>query len=310
MSDGVHLLIPFAGGQADGCREAIRQLRLPHLARLLARGNEQEADPGAEASLTPPHERTLARLRGWPVADGLVPLAALEAAQAGLATAPGGWARITPCHWRVGTDHVAMADPAELDLAESESRGLLAIAAPFFEQDGLAVHYRSPLLWLAHGPLFADLPTASLDRVIGREIDPWMPRSAAARPLRRLQQEMQMLLYTAPLNDERQARGRLPVNSLWVSGTGRLPADGPATPEREPEIDGTLRAAALRGDWAAWSTAWEQLDARLATAPPVRLTLCGERKARTWAVPAARSLAQRITALWHRPALIDILESL
>jgi hypothetical protein len=44
-----------------------------------------------------------------------------------------------------------------------------------------------------------------------------------------LQNEMQMLLYTHALNDERAARRQLPVNSFWLSGTapsppGMLPA--------------------------------------------------------------------------------------
>jgi hypothetical protein len=33
--------------------------------------------------------------------------------------------------------------------------------------------------------------------------------------------EIQMLLYTHPVNDEREARGELPVNSVWLWGGGR-----------------------------------------------------------------------------------------
>ena len=170
MSDGVHLLIPFASCADPGCREAIRPLKLPRLQQLLGRWTEEAPDPGVAESLSPPHERALARARGWPVDDGLVPLAAWDARQAGLPAAAG-WARVTPCHWRVGTDHVAMAGPEELQLADTEARALFSIAAPYFEQDGIALHYIGPMLWLAQGALFEDLPTASLDRVIGREID-------------------------------------------------------------------------------------------------------------------------------------------
>lgn len=316
MSDGVHLLIPFASCAADGCRQAARQLRLPRLAQRLARWREEAPDPGTAQSLTPPHERVQARLQGWNPADGLVPLAAWDAVQAGLAGAEGAegaWARLTPCHWRVGADHVALADPQELQLDEATSRAVLAAMQPFFEEDGLTLHYRNPLLWLAQGALFAGLPTASLDRAIGREIDPWMPRSEAARPLRRLQQEMQMLLYTAPLNDERQARGLQPVNSFWVSGTGPLPATATATATAAPaapRIDTRLRAPALREDWAAWSAAWEQLDADLDASAVARITLCGESGARTWSATASPGLAQRLHALWRRPAVAELLESL
>jgi hypothetical protein len=307
VSDGVHLLIPFAGCAEDGCREALRDLRLPNLSRLLGRWREEPPDLGSAQSLSPPHERALARLRGWPSADGLVPLAAWDALQAGLPGTEGAWARFVPCHWRVGADHVAMADPDELQLDEATSRAALAAMNAFFEEDGLTLHYRNPLLWLAQGPLVAGLPTASLDRVIGRNIDPWMPRSQAARPLRRLQQETQMLLYTAPLNDERQSRGLLPVNSFWVSGTGPWPAH--AHTANEPRIAAALRAPALRQDWAAWSAAWEQLDAGLGDPALTRITLCGESHARTW-VAGAPGLARRLRTLWRPPTVAATLESL
>jgi hypothetical protein len=72
--------------------------------------------------------------------------------------------------------------------------------------------------------MFDGLPTASLDRVIGRNIDRWLPDTAPARLLRRLQNEVQMVLHTHALNDEREAARPMPtVNSVWLSGCGRLP---------------------------------------------------------------------------------------
>ena len=87
---------------------------------------------------------------------------------------------------------------------------------PYFEQDGIALEYDAPTLWLAHGELFRDLATASLDRVVGRTIDDWMPRAPEARTLRRLQQEMQMLLYTHAVNE--RARARRPAAGQFVLG--------------------------------------------------------------------------------------------
>ena len=37
MSDGLHLLVPFATCEAPECRSALAQLPLPRLERLLAR---------------------------------------------------------------------------------------------------------------------------------------------------------------------------------------------------------------------------------------------------------------------------------
>src|SRR5256885_497584 len=75
----------------------------------------------------------------------------------------------------------------------------------------------------------AELPTASLARVIGGNIDRWLPASSQARLIGRLQSEAQMLLYRHPVNEEREAHRELPVNSFWLSGCGvRQPSAQPA----------------------------------------------------------------------------------
>ncbi|MCG2591954.1 phosphoglycerate mutase [Ramlibacter sp. XY19] len=316
------MLVPFAGSPPGGSPEALAGLQLPNLQRLLARLREDGADTGAPDSLSMPHERALARAWGLETAtDGLIPLAAWQARQDGLEGAEGaGWAWITPSHWRVGRDHVEMAPAAALALDGVDSRTLLSAMEPYFAEDGITLHYQAPLRWLARGELFRKLPTASLDRVGGRTIDGWMPAGAPGRPLRRLQQEMQMLLYTLPLNDARQRGGLLPVNSFWASGSGALPAnvaEGAATPPAGLRLPQSLREAALQGDPAAWRAAWQQLDARecaqlleeLDAGRPVRLTLCGDAHARSW-VSGSAGAWQRFTALFSRPAPAALLGAL
>jgi hypothetical protein len=291
MSDGTHLLIPFASCQGPQCRQAVAGLDLPHLERLLSRLAPGATDAGDAATLSMPHERVLARACGLPPVDGRIPWAAWDLRQAGRDPGGDAWARITPCHWHAAADHVAMSDPRDLQLDEAQSRAILALVHPFFEEDGMHLEYAAPTLWRARGEAFRELPAASLDRVIGRAVDPWLPRVAAAGPLRRLQQEVQMLLYTNDTNEDREARGLPPVNSFWVSGTGPLPAAGASPLPAGLRIADTLREPALAGDWSAWQAAWRQLDAtecaRLleltARGEAVTLTLSGDRSAQSWA---------------------------
>jgi hypothetical protein len=290
MSDGAHFLIPFASSLADGCAQARTALALPRLEKLLGRLTLEATDGGDETTLSMPHERVLARACGIAAPDGRIPWAAWHLRQAGGDPGGAAWARITPCHWRVGSDHVAMDHPDVLQLDEAGSRELLAVMQPFFDQDGIALDYDVPTGWLARGEVFRELATASLDRVIGRPVDPWLPRVPGAGPVRRLQQEMQMLLYTHEVSEARLRRGLLPVNSFWVSGTGALEAGSPASLPADLEVVLSLRDAALAGDWPAWAAAWQAVDgshcARLVEAVdagrPVTLTLCGERNAQTW----------------------------
>jgi len=311
------LLVPFAVCADPGCRAALQGLQLPRLQRLLARLGPESADAGAPASLSTPHERAFAAACGLGTADGLIPLAALQAAQEGLDAGQDGWAWITPAHWQVGRDHIRMEHPRNLQLDDDDSRALLAAMQPWFAEDGIALAWQAPSCWLARGEVFRSLPTASLDRVLGRTVDPWMPAGEAARPIRRLQQEMQMLLYTLPLNEERQRKGLLPVNSFWVSGTGALPAGYQLTPAGSVQVSSRLRDAALLGDWQAWSHAWQEVDAldcaplagELERGRNVRLTLCGENGARTWSAAAASSW-RRWTRLLRQPDAARLLEGL
>lgn len=318
MSDTTHLLIPGAASASEGCQQAQQGLALPHLDRLLARlrPHTAQSDDGEETSFTPPHERALARALGLPAEDGRIPWAAWHRHQQGLSTNGEAWAFVTPCQWQVSTDHVTLRDPEQLGLHESASRALLAIVAPWFAEDGIALHYDEPTRWLASGPLLADLATASLERVLLRDVRAWMPDAKQARTLHRLHSEMQMLLYTHPFNDERTARGLPVVNSFWVHGAGALPQPVPA-PAAAPHMPTPLRDAALREDWRAWAEAWAALDAgpvaellREAEAgAPVTLTLCGERNTRAFH-SAPRSLAQRFQGFLRPLRATDLLRKL
>ena len=316
VSDGVHLLVPFAACSARPCQEALRELQLPHLQRLLGRLTPAEHDDAAADTYSPPHERALARAYGLEPTDGLIPLAAWQVRQQGRDPGDAAWAWITPCHWLVGRDHVQMSSPQALRLDAADSQALLAAMSPYFAEDGIRLEYEAPLRWLAQGEIFRALPGASLDRIGGRIIDGWMPRGDTGRPLRRLQQEMQMLLYTLPLNDARQRGGLLPVNSFWVSGSGALPAGGAQAPAglRMPQI---LRDAVLQHDWAAWRNAWRQVDqqecARLATdldqGRSVRLTLCGEANAHSW-TSHTTGWWRKVSSMFSRPSPAAALEAL
>jgi hypothetical protein len=317
VSDGVHLLVPFAACPAAACAEAIRGLQLPHLQRLLARLGPPETAPGTTDSFSMPHERVLARAHGLEPVDGLIPLAALEIEREGRAAGDAAWAWITPAHLRVGRDHIQMAHPGSLALDEAHSRALLDAMHPYFAEDGLTLEYREPLRWLASGDLFRRLPGASLDRVIGRTVDAWMPQGDPGRPLRRLQQEMQMLLYTLPLTDQRQLAGLLPVNSFWVSGNGALPAGAGGREPAGLQVTPALREPALAEDWPAWAAAWQALDAGdcarlLADAEQghdVRITLCGEAGARSWRTEGA-STWRRLGQALAKPSVSKLLEGL
>ena len=298
-----HLIVPFAKCTGDDWLQTITALKLKNLGELLRGMRLVETDTGQADSLSPPHERALATAMGLATsADGLIPWAALEAK----GTAGQAWALITPCHWAMGREHATLTDPATLELAEAQSHTLLADMQPYFSTEGITLHYLQPTCWLAEAGVFRNLPTASLDRVLGRNVDRWLPASKA---IKLLQNEMQMLLYTHPVNDERTAKGQRPVNSFWVSGSGALTESPSACPQ--VRTTRTLAQTALAGDWTAYAQAWAQLDdadisqllAQQNAGQTVRLSLCGERNAATFESAQLGFLAKIKNVLSPQPAL-------
>jgi hypothetical protein len=315
----MHLIIPYAASQAIHGPEIWAALQLPNLQALLSLLQRQQVlqDPGPTA-LHLPHERLQAQALGWPLEAPTLPWAAWHRAQQGQQSAePQAW--MTPCHWQIGMDQVVMADPAHLRLSDEESQQLLQAMQPFLQEDGLQVTWHSALMWHVQGAMLTDLPTASLDRVIGQNVKDWLPNSPTARPLQRLQSEMQMLLYNHPVNDARDARRQHTVNAFWLHGAGTLPT---ATPAASPmngavTVSDALRASALNGDLQTWRQAWQQLDAtavadllaHLKATGQGTLSLCSEHAAHTYtAAPAAWH--QKISRLFNKPSPAAALQAL
>lgn len=254
-----------------------------------------------------PHEWAYAQAMGWPPSADLLPFAAACAARQGL-TCPAtqGWAFIDAVHWEINQGQVQLRAVGEVSPEEDQT--MLQAMRPYFEEDGITLHAWSPGRWLAHASHFKQLPSVSLDRVLGQDVAYWLdPDSVAAqspaqRLLRRLQNEMQMLLYTHALNDHRA----VPINSFWWSGTGDLPTSEPA---HAVLLNTDLQTAFATQDAARWAATWQQLAQDL-MAPALqtgqRLVLCGEDRCIGLQAPS-HGLWQRLKMRLSQPALHEVL---
>jgi hypothetical protein len=243
--DAQHNIIAYACSANEALSGGLNALYLPHLAALLGKmtcvangftPSDREHGKHLEAAYLMPHESALSVF--------------------GLSPQWGSEALITPCHWQVGMNEVLMLNPAEIQLSAAESQALLSAIQPYFAEDGLEVTYESPLVWRARGRLFEDLPFAALERVVGQQVSAWMPSDAKAKPLQRLQSEMQMLLYQHPVNDQRSLQGRWTVNSFWVHRQTDQLYD--LTGKAQLYLD--LQEATHQSNAAQWRQTWQNLD--------------------------------------------------
>lgn len=208
-------------------------------------------------------------------------------------------------HLHVTQHGVTLTDPAGLDLQPGEAAGLLDTARPDLDEEGIGAEL------LDSGRLRLSMPEGlapyapTLQAVIGQEIQEWWPQGAASRPWRRVLNVVQMAWHDDSVNVARAARGKPPVNGLWLYGGGR-PDDfrsGNAAPVR---IVPDFSAPAAAGDWAAWLDAAARLEAETfaplagqAARTPPELVLTGEDRVCTLSPQAPRGLARWLPRRQH-----------
>ena len=308
-------LITHAKPIGTQCLQANAALQLPYLSKLLRLLSAGPRRNGAPDTLTPLAEQLHAECLGLAPADGLTPWAALQAQALHIpAHGSSAWAWLTPCHWQVNSDHVRMAPLGATAISAAESHTLMQAMQPLLLEDGITLHGLHDGNWLAAGEVFRQLPTASLARAAGAAVDRWLGQGVAGRPLRRLQNEMQMLVYAHPVNEAREKRKLQPINSFWVSATGDVPAG--FTPAASC-IRHDLRPASEEDNPGAWLQAWQAIDhevlrpllEQVQSGQDASLLLCGADAAQGFG-PQRQGLWQRTRQRLAKPDVAALLQSL
>lgn len=211
----VTLLIADAGPALGQAPEALHH----DLAQRLSRADAGVSPPGGPS-------RILFSLFGLE-ADGELPAAAvtrsLDAGNPGDET----WLRADPAWMEVGTALVLRSWGA-LGLDQDESQALAEALGALFGEAGRSFHAPGPDRWylkLGGGERPSTTPP---DELTGRDAADHLPGGNDEDAWRRLMGECQMLLHNHPVNRERRAAGRPPVNSLWFWGAGKCPDQAPA----------------------------------------------------------------------------------
>ena len=134
------------------------------------------------------------------------------------------WLRADPVHLRVNRDQLILADHRSLHLSRAEAETFTDALNRHFAADGFVFYPLRPERWYLRVPTPPAITTTALPDAVGRHIDPVLPKGPDALAWHRLLNELQMLLHSLPLNEDREVRGELAVNSAWLWGVGALPA--------------------------------------------------------------------------------------
>ncbi len=239
MAVTLHLLLPGLLGPMPSFKAAGCEVGVPALERILARA-DQEKTPGHDLSTTLFSLFGIAAQPGRDLPEGAVNFL-------GSGGTPGETCclRADPVHLRPDRDRLLLFNPELLDVEQAEADEIADEINAHFADDGLRLETPLPAHWYLRLEKCPDLVTSSLEQVVGRNIDSFLPSGPDAGKWRALSNEIQMLLFNAPSNQQREAEGRPTINSLWLSGVGLLPSLEKAPFERVYCEDSTSRGLAL-----------------------------------------------------------------
>ena len=221
------LIVPELIWPEPADHDALSGIDCRSLETLLARSRRTRRAP---QSL----EATLADAFGQPPGAPYAAFRRLGEAGTVAAESAGCWLCCDPVHLRFHQEQLVLADSASFGITLAEAQALVAELNRQLADHG-RFHVAAPERWyleLADASLADALDTPPLSAVAGRRIDRLLPATAAARRLRALHNEAQMVLHAHPINAQREKDGRLPINSLWLWGAGALPE------RRESDFDG------------------------------------------------------------------------
>lgn len=278
----LHLIVPDLLLPQQFAAEVTADLALPCLQKILAR---------ADRVNLPAHSLDAALCDAYAVdAQHDWPIAPITAAYDGLPD--GCWLRADPVHLRLQRDQMLLSQTA---VSEEEAAQFCAALNEYFAAQGMRFYAPHPQRWYVQLERLPEMQTTPLSEVLGGNVRGALPRGADGVRWHQLFNEMQMLLYAYALNDAREARGELPVNSLWLWGGGKtvdvharydavrsddslcemfsVAARIPHRPLSLSALDGAgqelmvysaLRAAMQSGDLHAWRAALLRCEAEIA----------------------------------------------
>ncbi len=140
------------------------------------------------------------------------------------------WLFAAPVHLQLGRESYFLASPAPLlapgPAPECLNRGadaeaiILSLNQHFA---GFGYHfYLQNDVWFLGLDADPKISTTPIAKVINKDIAPYLMKGENALAWAKFQNEIQMLLFAHPVNEAREARGELPINSLWFYGLSTM----------------------------------------------------------------------------------------
>ncbi len=185
------------------------------LARLLSRATPSHETPGD-------HLHSLADLFGLNVPRDLdVPLAAMHF----VSGAQTDWGMLVcPVCLQPDRSGLVLVAAEDLVVSAEEAADVIASINQHFQTEPWHLVMCDAQTWWVQSQRNYHVQTTSLNDALSRDVASLLATGPDSRYWRAMQNEMQMLLHDHPVNLAREAQGRLPINGIWLWGSGVAPS--------------------------------------------------------------------------------------
>lgn len=227
--------------------EQIPKKERPELSSLnliLSRANRVSANDVIE------HDFILHQLSANAEQNNYWPLAQWRLAIEELEITPGEhtWLCADPVYIHPDRDQALLFAHEELDIDLDEAKQLAKLINQHYQDDPWELHIGSTHRWYIKLEQSYDIKTNVLHRVKGKNIFNYLPAGEDARYWQQCMNELQMLLHSSDINQQREDKGLLPINSLWLWGSGLNQKETPLHWQKIYSDDAVLNGLGVLSD--------------------------------------------------------------
>ncbi len=130
------------------------------------------------------------------------------------------WLFCAPVHMLLGRDSFFLTTPAPAEVSAKEAASLIESLNQHFLIEGYHFYLQNSIwfLGLNHDP---QITTTAIEFVINKDVAAHFPQGEGALKWAKLQNEIQMLLFSHSVNEQREKEGQPIINSLWCYGVSQ-----------------------------------------------------------------------------------------
>mgnify|MGYP003670325738 CR=1 FL=1 len=214
----LHLFIPSLFWPDSSQTDIYNELSLPSLEIILAKSVSTK-NPSQEIDAWLCHTFGITKQQNWPVAPIMLQLDGSGKVETGKDY----WIRADPVHLRLEQNHIMLADSQAFQITKEEAEQFTNKLNHNLSNNGLVLLPLQPDRWYIRTTNTPAIRTHTLNKVTCENINNFLPSGEEGITWNKIFNETQMLLHEDPLNQAREARGELAINSIWFWGGGIMP---------------------------------------------------------------------------------------